>query len=164
LQLARLPGDGARVTPIVTDLWRHTQPIIRYRLDDVLVMEPRPCPCGSPWRVIQAIEGRCDDICYFPAAESTLRPFFADTIRRMILLATPDIADYRAVQERPGHLRIHLATLPDADFDRVATAVRASVAATVAEYECRPATVEIEAGLPPAAPGGKRRRVIRLAG
>jgi putative adenylate-forming enzyme len=28
--------QGGRVTPIVTDLWRRTQPIIRYRLNDVL--------------------------------------------------------------------------------------------------------------------------------
>ncbi len=164
LQLEPLPGAAGRVTPIITDLWRRTQPIIRYRLNDVLQMDPCPCRCGSPFRVIQAIEGRCDDLCLFEAADGGLRPFFADTIRRMILLADPAISDYQAVQERPGHLRIHLDVTAPVAFDRVAAALRASVAATVAGYGCRPATVQIWPGVPPAVAGAKRRRVVRVAG
>lgn len=164
LQFAPLPGAGdERVTPIVTDLWRTTQPIVRYRLNDVLQLEPRTCACGSPFRVIRAVEGRCDDVCYFDARAGGRRPFFPDTIRRMILLAGPNIADYQAVQERPGHLRVHLAVPPGADFDAVAASVRASIAATVAQYDCRPATVEIARGLLPLAAGAKRRRVRNTA-
>jgi putative adenylate-forming enzyme len=51
LQMEPLPGEGERATPIVTDLWRRTQPIIRYRLNDVLKMQSARCPCGSPYRV-----------------------------------------------------------------------------------------------------------------
>lgn len=162
LQYAPLADDPLHVTPIVTDLWRRTQPIIRYRLNDVLQLDPRPCACGGAFQVIRAIEGRCDDVCYFAARSGGARPFFPDTIRRMILLSSPDIVDYQAVQERCGQLRIHLALPPGASFDAVAAAVRASVAATVAQYDCRPALVTIEPGIPPAAPGIKRRRVQRI--
>src|SRR2546423_12364179 len=55
-------GDDRRFIPIVTDLWRRTQPIIRYRLNDILQLDPALCPCGSSFRVIQSIEGRCDDL------------------------------------------------------------------------------------------------------
>jgi len=48
-------------------------------------------------------------------------------------------------------------------FDPIAQAVRASVSATVAQYDCCPPTVTIEHGIIPAAPGAKRRRVQRLA-
>lgn len=167
LQLARLPGEPAaapRVTPIVTDLWRRTQPIIRYRLNDVLQMDPRPCRCGSHFRVIRAIEGRCDDLCFFVSDDGSLRPFFADTIRRMILLAHPAISDYQAVQEQPGALRIHLDSAPGVPFDSVAAALRASVETTIAGYGCRPARLEIWPGVPPPVPGAKRRRVVRVAG
>ncbi len=160
LQFEPLPGsDGERVTPIVTDLWRRTQPIIRYRLNDVLQLDPDPCRCGSSFRVIRAIEGRCDDICYFESLAGGTRPFFPDTIRRMILLASPDIVDYLVVQERCGHLHVYLSTVPGASFSAVAQAVQASVATTVAQYTCRPATVSIEQGLVPLPPGVKRRRV-----
>jgi phenylacetate-CoA ligase len=145
----------------VTDLWRTTQPIIRYRLNDVLRLDRRLCPCGSPFRVIGAIEGRCDDICAFESRDGGTRPFFPDTIRRMVLLAGPHILDYQAIQERAGHLRIHLAVPDGAAFDEVAAQVRASVDATVAQYGCRPATVQVERGLEPVAPGAKRRRVRR---
>jgi len=160
LQLEPLPGsNGERVMPVVTDMWRRTQPIIRYRLNDVLQMESRPCSCGSAFRVIRAIEGRCDDICYFVSLDGSMRPFFPDTIRRMILLASPDILDYQAVQEECGQLRIHLSVTPKASFSTVAQAVQESVNATLAQYDCRPATLRIEEGLELPAPGVKRRRV-----
>lgn len=162
LQLEPLPGDVERVTPIVTDLWRTTQPIIRYRLNDVLQLDPRPCACGSTFRVIRAVEGRCDDICYFESCAGGTRPFFPDTIRRMILLASSQILDYQSAQERCGHLRIHLSIPNGAPFATIAQAVRASVATTVAQYACRPPTVTIEQGLMPVVQGAKRRRVLRL--
>jgi phenylacetate-CoA ligase len=162
LQFEPLPGSDDRVAPIVTDLWRTTQPIIRYRLNDVLRLDPRPCGCGSSFRVVQAIEGRCDDICYFESRDGAARPFFPDTIRRMILLASPHILDYQAIQERAGHLRVHLSVPQGVEFDAVASAVRGSVNMTVARYDCRAAAVQVEQGLLPAAPGAKRRRVQRI--
>ncbi|HEY7355465.1 MAG TPA: F390 synthetase-related protein [Ktedonobacterales bacterium] len=163
MQFEPLAGDdGERVTPILTDLWRRTQPIIRYRLNDVLQLDPQPCRCGSSFRVIRAIEGRCDDICHFESRAGGTRPFFPDTIRRMVLLASSEIEDYQVIQEHCGHLRIHLALAPAASFDTVAQAVGAQVAATIAQYDCRPATVSVEQGLPALAPGTKRRRVQRV--
>ena len=162
LQFEPLEGgdnDGSRVMPIVTDLWRKTQPIIRYRLNDVLQLETWPCACGSSFRVIRAIEGRCDDICYFISLDGALRPFYPDTIRRMILLASADIADYQVTQETPGHLRVHLALAPGASFAPVEQATRASIEATVAQYACQSAVVSIEQGLKQLKAGVKRRRV-----
>ena len=164
LQFEPLPGgyNGERVMPIVTDLWRRTQPIIRYRLNDILQLDSVPCGCRSAFRVIRSIEGRCDDICYFESLTGGTRPFFPDTIRRMILLASPDITDYQVTQERRGELRIHLAVMPTASFSSVVQSVQSSVATTMAQYDCRPATVTIEQGLSAPAPGVKRRRVQRL--
>ena len=38
-------GSG-RFAPVITDFNRKSQPVIRYRLDDVLVADGTPCPCG----------------------------------------------------------------------------------------------------------------------
>ncbi len=162
VQFEPLPDDASRVTPIVTDLWRRTQPIIRYRLNDVLQLDPVPCRCGSTFRVIRAVEGRCDDMLAFLTPAGTRRAFYPDTIRRMILLAGEEVADYAAEQARPGHLRVHLAMVMGEDFGDVAQAVRTSVAATLSSYDCCPADVEIAEGIPPTPPGVKRRRVRRL--
>jgi putative adenylate-forming enzyme len=59
MQMEALPGG--RVTPIITDLWRKTQPIIRYRLGDVFQLDTQTCKCGSSWRTIAVHEGRLKD-------------------------------------------------------------------------------------------------------
>lgn len=60
--------DEKRFVPIITDFVRSSQPVIRYRLNDILVESNKPCPCGSPCMVIEKIEGREDDIFVFEAA------------------------------------------------------------------------------------------------
>src|SRR5579884_2986075 len=162
VQFEPLPGSDERVMPIVTDLWRKTQPIIRYRLNDILQLDPAPCACGCSFRVIRAIEGRSDDIFYFESLSGGLRPFFPDTIRRMILLASPHIVDYQVIQERHGHIRIYLCAAPGIAFNTVAEAVKASTNEIVAQYDCRPAEISVEEGLLPLAPGTKRRRIRRV--
>ena len=42
--------------PIITDFKRTSQPIYRYRLNDILVEEKSPCPCGSVFTRIAKIE------------------------------------------------------------------------------------------------------------
>ena len=164
LQCEPLAADPARSTPIVTDLWRTIQPIVRYRLNDVLTLAADPCQCGSAFRVIASIEGRGDDLFEFPAAGGALRPIFPDLIRRIVLLASPDVRDYQAIQDRPGQIEFRLTIRDQADWDAVARSVRHSLAATLAEHGCRAGEVAVVAGLLPAPPGAKRRRVWRRAG
>lgn len=155
-------GQSERVMPIVTDLWRTAQPIIRYRLNDVLQLATQPCACGSPFRVIRSIEGRCDDICYFASQAGGMRLFYPDTIRRMILLASQEITDYQVIQLQPGQLLIALTIVPGACFASVSASVVGSVQTIIASYNCRPARVEIVEGIEPSEPGVKRRRVQRV--
>jgi len=159
LQFEDLDSEG-RVTPIVTDLRRRTQPIIRYRLNDAVVLSRDACACGSAFRVLARVEGRCDDVCTFTQRDGTPRAFFPDTLRRIILLADPRIDDYEIVQERPDHLRIHLATR--ADFADVSNALRNVVASTFDQYGCTMPDLQITEGLVKGRAGEKRRRVRRV--
>jgi phenylacetate-CoA ligase len=47
---------------LVTNLWNATQPLIRYELSDIAVVDPAPCPCGRTFRRLVAIDGRSDDV------------------------------------------------------------------------------------------------------
>jgi phenylacetate-CoA ligase len=38
-----------------------SQPLIRYELSDIAVIESSPCPCGRTLRLV-ALEGRSDDV------------------------------------------------------------------------------------------------------
>ena len=51
-----------RFLPIVTDLRRTTQPMIRVRLPDLLQPLATPCPCGSPRTAVHPVEGRLEDL------------------------------------------------------------------------------------------------------
>ncbi len=151
-----------RWSPLVTDLYRRAQPIIRYRLNDILTLAPSPCPCGSAFRVITRIEGRCDDICHLVSLTGELRPFFPDALRRMVLLAHRGIEDYQVFQDRPGQLRVHLEIAAGTEFDRVTASLTETVGESTTRYGCRMPELEVHRGLEPVPPGSKLRRVRRL--
>lgn len=86
--------DDERFMPIITDFSRTTQPIVRYVLNDVLVIKKTPCPCGSACLALSHIEGRADDGLKFGDKQ-----LFADSISRIIALNLPTDVDYRLVQQ-----------------------------------------------------------------
>lgn len=90
--------DEQRFIPIITDFTRSTQPVVRYRLNDVLVASDKPCPCGSVTRAIVRIEGRQDDQLLLPDVAGGVRVIFADACSRVLAIALPPTADYRLAQ------------------------------------------------------------------
>ena len=56
-----LPGVRA-AKMYITNLYNHTQPLIRYELTDETTLLDEPCPCGSAMRRIDDIQGRTDDV------------------------------------------------------------------------------------------------------
>lgn len=109
IQKEYLDQAAGKFMPIITDFNRFTQPIIRYRLDDILTERQTPCPCGSVLTAIDHIEGRRDDIFWLPhQTDGQLIPVFPDFIRRSILLAAEEIEEYRVVQKNPDLIEIFL--------------------------------------------------------
>jgi putative adenylate-forming enzyme len=102
IQKEWLDAARTRYAPIITDFRRFTQPIIRYRLDDVIVDDASPCPCGSVFGTLGSIEGRCDDVLHLPKTEGSGEiTVFPDFVRRAIVLAVPAGVDYSVVQTSP---------------------------------------------------------------
>lgn len=59
--------DGERGHHVlVTNLYNRTQPFIRYRLSDMTAYQRGACACGLPFRRLETIDGRCDDILELP--------------------------------------------------------------------------------------------------
>src|SRR5690606_36511069 len=87
--------ESGRFNPIITDLRRRTQPVVRYRLDDILVENSSTCPCGSAFTRLAGIEGRNDDILWFLSArQEGLVPVYPDLVRRAMLLHQSSFTDY----------------------------------------------------------------------
>lgn len=99
--------DDKRFIPIITDFSRKAQPIIRYRLNDVLVEKKQPCKCNSVFVALEKIEGREDDVFSFYDENNTEVQVFPDFIRRCILFAG-DIDNYRVVQQENGEISIYI--------------------------------------------------------
>lgn len=129
LVVEREPLDetGRRFTPVVTDLFRTSQAVLRLRLDDVLLAADQACPCGSPTVVLEAVAGRADDRLLLPhAGTARLEPFYADFVRGAVL-AAPGVADFQVVQVDPGTVR--LAVEPAAAWPGAAAGLTAAIAA-----------------------------------
>lgn len=150
--------DERRFVPLITDFSRTTQPIVRYRLDDILVKRDAPCPCGSHEMALERIEGRCDDALRLPGRDGTLIEIFADALSRAIAQVLPLTADYRLVQTGHTGLALHVAgeggTLAGCQAHLQAFLARQGVDTSQLVWTLAPT-------LPPIDFTAKRRRIVR---
>jgi phenylacetate-CoA ligase len=132
-----VPGSEL-VTPIITDFSRHTQAMVRYRMNDLLRLRDTPCPCGSPLQAVAQVEGRMDDLLHLPGANGvvTVTP---DVMRNAIVGADRRIGDFRLVQTGSDRLELSLtsaaaAEAAEAALGRTLAALgaRASIDVTIA--------------------------------
>lgn len=86
--------DETRFVPIITDFMRSSQPIVRYRLDDILVADKLT---PSVYTQLIAIEGRLGDVCYGQSGERRV-PIFADLLRQCVARYPETIDDYQITQ------------------------------------------------------------------
>lgn len=102
--------EKTKFQPILSDFTRTTQPILRYRLNDILTIKEEPCRCGSALTALSMIEGRMDDCLEFlplkPSPKNIL--IFPDFIRRSLILSSDEISEYYVLQKNPGALEITL--------------------------------------------------------
>ncbi|RYD33216.1 MAG: adenylate synthase [Verrucomicrobiaceae bacterium] len=96
-----LDAERTRFHPLITDFSRVAQAFVRHRLDDVLVMDERECPCGNPALRLARIEGRADEILRFP------EPVFPEVVRQA-LYTMPDAPDCYRIEQHGAELRIFL--------------------------------------------------------
>ncbi len=137
-----VPGTN-RFLPIVTDLRRTTQPMIRVRLPDLLEPLAEPCPCGSPLTAVHPVEGRLEDLWRWPGV--AICPREVETAVSGALGPEPD---WRAVASPRG-------VSVEADPDRVEPAI-AAVRILLAAHGL---DLPVANGGSPRQDGVKRRRV-----
>jgi putative adenylate-forming enzyme len=94
------PGlPGSRV--LVTNLINRTQPLIRFEMTDLVTVSPNPCPCGRPYPLLEAVDGRSDDVLDLPAVGGGTIPVHPLTIRSP-MAGIPALREYRVVLDREG--------------------------------------------------------------
>ena len=140
---------------LVTNLYNHAQPLIRYEVTDQITLAAGPCPCtcGSSMQRIEDPQGRLDDIFVYDD-ELTVHPH----LFRSALAQHPEILEYQVRQTRDG-ATIGLVEAAVVDGETL----RASIAAALAGVGLTDPRVDIETlhELPRQA-SGKLKRFVEL--
>lgn len=131
---------GARV--VVTNLFARTVPIIRYELSDMLAPAHAPCPCGRPFRLIEQITGRSEDVLVLPgrgAQAVRVHP----TVLTGTLERVPGVRAFQVVRET-GRLRVRVVVAPGAIAADVCGAVTRALEAGLDRIGAAPTETRVE--------------------
>jgi phenylacetate-CoA ligase len=115
---------GAKV--LVTTLWSRTFPLIRYEITDSVRLAAEPCPCGRIFSVIDAVQGRAEDVLRFRTIVGTDMDVHPNVFHR--IMDTIPTAGWQIIQE-PDRIRVMVSARPDRHRDAdIADAVRRALA------------------------------------
>jgi len=89
-----LPNDVLRKQLIITDFTRKAQPLIRYRMGDIVQISQNLCPCGSLNTRIYKIEGRQEDCLLFNNKLDDSIYLFPDIVRQWIIQSSDNVIDF----------------------------------------------------------------------
>ncbi|WP_046166698.1 F390 synthetase-related protein [Chromobacterium vaccinii] len=153
-----LDEEKRRFVPVITDFSRRTQPIVRYRLNDVLQARAEPCPCGRAAMALDAVEGRCDDMLRLPGRDGGELTVFADVMGRALATALPLEADYRLRQTGPAELALD-AEVPAAALPAIRHRLERTLAGLGVDAESL--RWRLSDQVPPMDATRKRRRIVR---
>lgn len=117
---------GDRV--LVTALFKRAQPLIRYELDDSVRFAAAPCPCGRPFRLIEAVQGRLQDVLRFASRGGGLVQVHP-VVFHAVLDALP-VGGWQVVQDGAG---LHVLVTGDVDEAGVRSELLAALRAQGAE-------------------------------
>jgi phenylacetate-CoA ligase len=90
---------------LITVLFNRTQPLIRYELSDSVRLASHPCPSGHPFALIDDIQGRVEDVLFFPGTAGkvvNVHPLIFSRIMDIL-----PVSGWQVVQEADG-LRVLL--------------------------------------------------------
>jgi putative adenylate-forming enzyme len=151
--------QSRRFLPLITDFTRSTQPIVRYRLNDILIEKEGPCPCRSLLTAIERIEGRTDDILFLPRLNDlVLMPVMPDFVRDVIAPRYDVVGDYCVAQVSPDAIEF---SVSGADNATAKKAVADALQSLCDRMRLRCPTLILKDGIG-SDPKLKLRRVKRL--
>ena len=125
---------------LATNLVNRTQPLIRYELTDRVTLRPEPCPCGRPFPLLAAVDGRSDDLLKLPGRNGGIVTVHPLAIRSP-LAKVRGLREYRVVLDRDG-LTIEAVLDPAADADTAG--ISALIRVALAECGAAPPPVRLQ--------------------
>jgi phenylacetate-CoA ligase len=140
---------GARL--LVTNLFNHVQPLIRFEVSDLVAFDPEPCPCGRPLARVRSLEGRAEELLEIGGV--TVHP-----MQFALVTADPDVREFQVVQEHDA-LRLRVALRNGSDGAPARLRERLSGRLHDLGVGSCPVTVETVDALE-RSPGGKLQMIV----
>jgi phenylacetate-coenzyme A ligase PaaK-like adenylate-forming protein len=149
-------GGGRAVPPgeygeklLITPLFRRTVPLIRYEISDMVRLSPDRCPCGRPFRLIDDIQGRVEEVMHLPNLRGEPAPVHP-VVFHTVLDGVPATA-WQVVQKADA-IEISLAGMPESfDHAPVGSAIHEKL--RVQGIDAPPIRVRRVAAIPRSASG-----------
>jgi phenylacetate-CoA ligase len=95
------PGEPGEI--VVTDLYSHEVPFLRYVTGDIGAISPQRCPCGRALPVLMSIEGRSNDSIVTPDGRIMNALAMVYPLREF-----PGIEQFRICQKSPNRFQVQI--------------------------------------------------------
>jgi phenylacetate-CoA ligase len=152
--------DGVEGEILVTQIRNRAMPLFRYRIGDAGVLDPEPCPCGRPHRILKALTGRMTERLRTPDGRVLDHTYFLHLIG--VVLNTGWLDRFRVVQHAPGSVEVLVAPRPGAEEGAVGRGI-AAIESEVGSALGRAVALHVRrvAEIPPS-PSGKHLYVVAI--
>lgn len=105
---------GQQGATVATHLWRRSQPMIRFWMGDVSVLDDEPCSCGRTYpRLPRGVFGRIDDMLIIRGAN-----VYPSAVESAVRATAGAGAEFRIIVDRPNELDemiVEVEAAPDLD-------------------------------------------------
>lgn len=148
-------AEGEEGELVITTLGRLHSPVVRYRTGDRVRLDPKPCPCGRPWKRCEGgVLGRTDDMLLIKGNN------FYPSMIEGIVREYSEVDEFQIVADmrKPSELVLRLELKIDAN----AEALQEAVAQRFRDrYQFRPTIELVRPGTLPRAEM-KSKRIVRI--
>jgi phenylacetate-CoA ligase len=150
---------GSRL--LVTNLFNHTQPLIRYELNDLVIASSDPCPCGRPFPLLKSIEGRSDDVLEMPARAGGTIKVHPLTLRSP-MAGIGALSEYRIVYGSGG-LRVEAVFNGGGDRERACQEIEARLGSALTEGGAQAPPIHVKSvGTIPRHPHSGKHKAVEV--
>ena len=129
---------------VVTNLVNKAQPLIRYEMNDMVILDTK-CECGSHFRRIKKVLGRHDDLLYFSTSENIKRYIFPDLFVRWIIVSSENIREFQVLQNTINEVVITFDLL-DGTKENPCDAIEDKIKKELAAFDIKNPGISIKIG------------------
>ena len=109
-------NEKTRFIPVITDFERKSQPVIRYRLNDIWIESRKS---DGDFMILDKIEGREDDIFILKSKDGKDIKIFPDFLRRALMFSSGDIQEYNIIQKTFTDIEVSFIPRNYKDYDMI---------------------------------------------